>query len=165
MSTQTTFDLNGLIQAIESSDFAYQVALYAEHAEVQIADGDTIGQAPHVLTGRPAIARWIQSMAERDLTHHITYLHADRTSLSFVDELHGPAGMAAIHRCTADIFAGQISQQTVTVEARVNPSDFTFHRRPTADVNKLEDDPDPLPRAWARRPAPTHRHLAGHFLG
>jgi len=49
VSTQTRFDLIGLIQAIESSDYAYQVALYAEHAEVQIADGDTIGQAPKSL--------------------------------------------------------------------------------------------------------------------
>ena len=164
MSTQTTFDLHGLIEAIESSNVDYQIALYAEHAEVQIADGDTVGQAPHVLTGRPAIARWIQSMARRDLSHHITYLHADRTSLSFVDELHGPAGMAAIDRCTADISAGQIKQQTVTVEARVNPSDITVRRRPAAAVN-ASNDPDPLPRAWARRPTPTDRHLAGHFPG
>ena len=46
MSTQTSFDLSGLIEAIEASNSAYQVALYAEHAEVQITDGDRIGQAP-----------------------------------------------------------------------------------------------------------------------
>jgi hypothetical protein len=34
VSTQTRFDLSGLIKAIESSNSAYQVALYTEHAEV-----------------------------------------------------------------------------------------------------------------------------------
>ena len=165
MSTQTTFDLNGLIQAIESSDTTYQVALYAEHAELEIADGDTIGQAPYILAGRPAIARWIDFLAKRDLIHHITHLHADRTSLSFVDELHGPQGMSAIHRSTAEISAGQITRQTITLEARVHPSDLTFPRRPSAATTMRDDDPDRLPRAWARPLAPTPRHLAGNFLG
>ena len=52
MNTQITFDLSGLIEAIESANCAYQTALYAEGAEVQIADGDSVGQAPRVLVGR-----------------------------------------------------------------------------------------------------------------
>ena len=161
MTTQTKFDLNGLIDAIESSNSAYQVALYAEHAEVQIADGDNIGQAPQVLTGRPAIARWIEGMATRRLVHHIIDLQVDRRSLSFVDELHDPDGTTTIHRCTAEISFGQISQETVTVEANAHPADSTFRRRPTM----TDEDPDPLPRVKAHPTRPADRHLAGNFLG
>ena len=92
MSTQTRFDFAGLIEAIEASNSAYQVALYAEHAEVQIADGDGVGQAPRVLMGRPAIARWIEGMAARRIVHRIVDLRADRWSVSFVDELQALTG-------------------------------------------------------------------------
>ena len=163
VSTQTSFDLEGLIEAIESSDSAYQLALYAEHAEVQIADGDTLGTAPHVLTGRRAIAQWIDDMASRQVIHHITDPQLDRTSLSFVDELHDPAGTTVIHRCTAEISTGQISQETVTVEAKVTPT--TFQRRLTAATAMTDEDPRALPRAWVRPTTPSDRYVAGNFFG
>jgi hypothetical protein len=165
VSTQTRFDLHGLIEAIESSDSAYQIALYAEHAEVQIADGDSIGQAPQVLAGRQAIARWIEDMATRRLIHHIIDPYVDRRSLSFVDELHDPAGTTVIHRCTAEISAGQISQETVTVEATVHSTNLHLERRATAPAIMTDEDPDPRPRAWARPTSPAGRYLAGNFFG
>ena len=106
-----------LIEAIESSDSAYQVALYVEHAEVQITDGDSLGQAPQVLVGRSAIARWIEGMAAHHIVHHVVEPRTDGDSLSFVDELHVSDGTILIHRRTAEISAGQISQEFVTVEA------------------------------------------------
>lgn len=165
MSTQTTFDLDGLIEAIESSDSAYQVALYAEHAEVQIADGDTIGQAPQVLTGRPAIARWIEDMATRRLVHHILDPQLDRAFLTYVDELHDPEGTTVIHRCSAEISTGQISQETVTVEATLSPTSTRLHRRQPAATPMTDEDPSPMPRAWARPTPPVGRHPAGNFFG
>ena len=84
MSTPKDLDLTRLIEAIESSDSAYQVALYVEHAEVQITDGDSLGQAPQVLAGRSAIARWIDGMAAHHVVHHVVEPHTDGDSLSFV---------------------------------------------------------------------------------
>ena len=165
MITQTKFDLNGLIEAIESSDSAYQVALYTEHAEVRIAEGHTLGQAPQVLTGRPAIARWIEDLATRHVVHHIIDLQVDRTSLSFVDELHDPDGTTTIHRCRAEISTGQIRKETITVEAKVHPTGSNFQQRLTAAATMTDEDPDPVPRSWAHRTRPTDRHLAGNFLG
>ena len=163
VSTQTRFDLEGLIEAIESSDSAYQLALYAEHAEVQIADGDTIGTAPHVLAGRRAIAQWIEDMATRQVIHHISHPQLDRTSLSYVDELQDPEGTTVIHRCTAVISTGQISHETVTVEAKVQPANF--RRRPAAAIRMTDEDPDPSPRVWGRPTTPSDRYLAGNFFG
>jgi len=124
MTTQTHFDLNGLIDAIESGDASYQVALYAEHAEVEIADGDSIGQSPQVLVGRPAIAQWIDGLAERHVVHRIVEPRADRTCVSFVDELQDPDGTTVLHRRTAEISTGQIRRESISVEATVGrPSD------------------------------------------
>ena len=127
MSTPNDLDLTRLIEAIESSDSAYQVALYVEHAEVQITDGDSLGRAPQVLVGRSAIARWIEGMAARHIVHHVVDPDSDGDSLSFVDELHVPDGTPLIHRRTAEICGGQISQEFVTVEAVASS---TFDRRP-----------------------------------
>jgi len=163
VSTQTRFDLTGLIGAIESSDSAYQVALYAEHAEVQIADGDAIGQAPQVLSGRAAIAHWIEDLATRRLVHRVIDPRVDRTSLSFVDELHDSEGTTVIHRRTAEITTGQISQETVTVETKVHGQ--TLRPRCPAAAPMTDEDPDPAPRAWARPATSPGRYLAGNFLG
>ena len=73
-------DRHGQHQAIESSNSMYQVALFTVHAEVQITDADHPEQALQVLTGRPAIARWIEDMAARQIVHHVVDLKADRRS-------------------------------------------------------------------------------------
>src|SRR3954469_20115486 len=76
VTTQTSFDLSGLIQSIESNS-GYQVALYAEHAEVQIIDRDHPEQAARTVRGRPAIRRWIEAMVAPDIVHHIVDAKAD----------------------------------------------------------------------------------------
>jgi len=165
MSTQTRFDFAGLIEAIEASNSAYQVALYAEHAEVQIADGDSVGQAPRVLMGRPAIARWIEGMAARRIVHRIVDLRADRWSVSFVDELQDPDGTTTIHRRTAEICTGQISLESVTVEAKVRCTESGFERWQNAPAVMTDEDPGQRPRSWTPPIRQPDRHLAGNFLG
>ena len=165
LSTQTSFDLSGLIEAIESSNAAYQVALYAEHAEVQITDGDSLGQAPRVLIGKPAIARWVEDLATRHIIHHVVDPVADRRSVSYVDELHQRDGTTILHRCTAEISTGQISQQYVTVEAIAGSTESTFRRRPTPAGVMTDEDPGLRPRSWTAPTRSTDRHLAGNFVG
>ena len=165
MSTQTRFDLNGLIEAIESSNSAYQIALYAEDAEVQITDGDSIGQAPMVLVGKPAIARWVEDLSARHVVHHVIDPRADPGSLSFVDELRDPDGTTTIHRCTAEISTGRIRQEYVTVEATVRSTESSFRRRSRPAGVMTDEDPDQRSRSSTAPTRPTDRHLAGNFLG
>jgi hypothetical protein len=165
VSTQITFDLSGLVQAIESSDSAYQVALYAECAEVQIADGDSVGQAPQVLTGRPAIARWIESLAAGDVVHHVFDPVVHYRSVSFVDELQAADGTSVLHRHAAEVSAGRITQECVTVEGRIRSSQSPTRRGTRPSATMTDDDPGLRPRSWSASARPTDRQLAGNFLG
>jgi hypothetical protein len=165
VSTQITFDIGGLIQAIESADRAYQIALYAECAEVQIADGDSVGQAPRVLVGRPAIAHWIESAARGDVVHHVVDAVVNHRSVSFVDELDASDGTSVIHRHEAEVSAGRITQECVTVEARIRSSESLIRRGASPSSIMTDDDPRPRPRPWSPPSRSTDRQLAGNFLG
>lgn len=163
MTTQTSFDLSGLIHAIESSNSGYQIALYAEHAQVQIIDRDHSEPAPRIVAGRPAIARWIDDMAAPDIVHHIVDAKADRCSLNFLHELHSPDGTTIVHRFTGEIFTGQITKAFVTVEVHSGPAHA--QRQPGAPTIMTDDDPDPRPRPLTHPTRPTDRSLAGNFVG
>jgi hypothetical protein len=67
-------------------------------------------------------------MALRHLVHHIIDLGVDGISQSFVDELRVPDGTTTIHRCTAEICSGQITQEIITVETKVHPTDANVAR-------------------------------------
>jgi hypothetical protein len=86
-------------------------------------------------------------MAARHPVHHIVDLQADRTSVSFVDELHDPDGTTIIHRCTAKISNGQISQESVTVEAKLRPTESRFERQSREAVTMTDKDPGPPKRS------------------
>ena len=163
MTTQTSFDLSGLVQSIESSNWRYQVVLYAEHAQVQIIDRDHPEQAPRILTGRPAIARWIEDMVAPDIVHQIVEAKADRCSVNFVHEMHSPHGTTIVHRCTGEIFTGQITTAFVTVEQHSAPANA--HRQPGAATIMTDEDPAPRPRPWTPPMRETDRNLAGNFVG
>ena len=162
MTTQTSFDLSGLIQSVESNS-GYQVALYAEHAEVQIIDRDHPGQAARIVRGRPGIARWIEAMVAPDIVHHIVEAKADRCSLGFVHEMHRADGTTLVHRITGEIFTGQITRAFVTVEEHSAPTNA--RRQPGAAMIMTDDDPAPRPRPWTPPTRPTDRSLAGNFVG
>jgi hypothetical protein len=61
--TATGFDLAVLKDAIERSDAAGQLALYAPDAEVRLVDRITTPGRPRVLRGREEIAGWMRMSA------------------------------------------------------------------------------------------------------
>ena len=162
MTTQTSFDLRGLIQSIESSNWRHQVALYAEHAQVQIIERDHPEHAPRIVTGRPAIARWIEEMVTPDIVHHIVDAKSDGCSVNFVHEMHRPHE-TTIHSCTGEIFSGQITMAFVTVEQHSAP--VNAQRQPGAATIMTDEDPAPRPRPWTPPMRQTDQSLAGNFVG
>jgi hypothetical protein len=78
MSTQTSFDLAGLSRAIQSQDRRYQLALYADNAELEILDSSHLEPPLQVLHGQ------LRSSLERDGTEGETPVGACRNRFRLV---------------------------------------------------------------------------------
>jgi hypothetical protein len=62
--TGRNFDLMEFSRAIDASDAEYQIAAYADCAEVQVIDPDNPPSSPYVLKGKNAIADWVRTTAK-----------------------------------------------------------------------------------------------------
>jgi hypothetical protein len=121
MSTRTTFDLAGLIGAIESGDTSHQLALYADCAEMQIIDPDRPVHAPQVLRGRPAIAAWIGGVYSRHEIHRVVDFTADSESLVLIEECQGPGGARFRFARSVQVSGGQITRETAVLSRVEDP--------------------------------------------
>jgi hypothetical protein len=114
MSTQLRFDLDGLSAAIERCDLEYQLAMYAETAEVHVEDPDP-ARSPLVYRGKQAIRDWIEQMDCKQLTHRLVNLTNGPGYVSLTDMARYPDGRNLIHQISADVKGGQIIKQRVTL--------------------------------------------------
>ncbi len=77
MTTQTTIDLEALRRAVEERDAAGMLALYADDAEVRLADRDDTPGNPRVLSGKDEIRAFVEDVCARDMTHRVEHAVAD----------------------------------------------------------------------------------------
>ena len=160
MTTQTQFDLPGLLTAIETSDSRYQAEFYHEHAEVRISDADS-GQPALVLRGRRAIQDWIKSWGLAAGTHQgVAHLEFTHDQLTLVRELRSADLSCTTYRSTARLERGQIVTEHVqhvsTTSAR------TADSQPQRPANRIMiDEP---PQRKATRPLVSARDRGGRSL-
>lgn len=114
MSTQLRFDLDGLTAAIERCDLDYQLAMYADTAEVQVNDPDP-RRPPTKYRGKQAIRSWIEEMDGQQLTHRVVNLISGHGRVSLTDLSRFPDGRNLIHEISADVDGARIIKQTVTL--------------------------------------------------
>jgi len=114
LSNQLRFDLDGLTAAIERCDLDYQLAMYADTAEIQVNDPDP-DRSPLVYRGKQAIRDWMEYMDRKQLTHRVVDLTRGRGCVSLTDLSRYPDGRNLIHKISADVDGGQIIKQTVTL--------------------------------------------------
>ena len=162
MSTQISFDLAGLIGAIESGNTQYQLALNADCAEMRIIDSDPPAQAPQILRGRPAIAAWIDRVYASQRNHRVVDFTADPQSLALIEEYQGPEGTPVRFARSVELSAGQIKRETAVL-TRGEP-------RPASRMSVMIDqDPGPATRSTphlSQRAAGTAGdHVPGLYLG
>ena len=162
MSTQISFDLAGLVGAIESGNTQYQLALYADCAEMRIIDSDRPAQAPQILRGRPAIAAWIDRVYATHENHRVVDFTADPQSLALIEEYQGPEGTPVRFARSVELSAGQIKRETAVL-TRGEP-------RPASRTSVMIDqDPGPATRSTphlSQRAAGTAGdHVPGLYLG
>jgi hypothetical protein len=150
MSTQLRFDLEGLTSAIESGAERYQLALYADDAQVQIFDCESSGQPPRVLQGKEAIGAWIREWHAHGESPRVTNPEVGPGCVNMVEELRKPDGTNVRFECVAEVSRGQIVKETVTMMAEP----FTQGR--DSDYGAVADsDPatKPQPRNATDEPA------------
>jgi ketosteroid isomerase-like protein len=116
MSTQTSapaFELARFCRAVEGRDVATQVAMYADDAEVTIADRINQPGSPQVLRGREQVAEWIRDICGRDMSHSVRHAVADDRGAAFSEACRYPDGTNVLCATVMELSGGQIARQTV----------------------------------------------------
>lgn len=166
MSTQTTFDLSGLSKAIQSGDCRYQLALFADNAEVKIVDGAQPAAPLGVLRGKPAIEKWLGTMSSRAGRFRVRDAVASPGRVQYTEECSYRDGSELLLECTAEVCRGQISRAAVTVvHAPEDPASgmVLVDSQPAAVEHRRPPARDARTRSSAARYR--NRSLPGYFLG
>lgn len=114
MSTQLRFDIDGFRRAIESGDARYQLALYADDAELNVVDPDDPFATPHVLHGKPAIGSWIEQLHARSTGLRVVDLRSMPDRVELTEEVDGRDGSHVAYGYSAEVRRGQLVRTTLT---------------------------------------------------
>jgi hypothetical protein len=115
-SDAAAFDFAVLKRALERSDAATVVDLYAEDAEMVVVDRDRPPGAPMRLSGRPAIEAFWRDVCARDMTHKVGHEVVGHDRVAFVEECRYPDGCNVMSAMTLDLRGARIVRH-LTVQA------------------------------------------------
>jgi hypothetical protein len=167
MSTQTTFDLSGLSKAIQSGDCRYQLALFADDAEVKIVDGAQPAAPLGVLRGKPAIEKWLDTVSSRAAQFRVRDAVASPGRVQYTEECRYRDGSELLLECSAEVCRGQISRADVTVvhapEEPATSGAVLVDAGPTGR-NDRRSPVNPV-HLYSSPTGPRSRSLPGYFLG
>ena len=111
MSTTHAFDLDTLTRAIEERDASTQLAMYADDAEVTLADRVTPPGSPRVLHGKAEIRAWIEDICGRDMTHRVQQTVRDHAGVAFTEACRYPDGTNVLCATVLETRHGLITRQ------------------------------------------------------
>jgi ketosteroid isomerase-like protein len=112
----TAFDCKELKRALEQSDAAALVNLYAEDAELTVVDRERPPSAPMKLTGRAAIEAFWRDVCGRDMTHRVGHEVVGPDHVALVEDCTYPDGCRVIAAMMLDLRDGRIIRH-LTVQA------------------------------------------------
>ena len=115
MGTTNEFDLTGFSQAIRSADWQYQLAQYADNAEVEIVAAAQPAAPLGTLRGKPAIEQWLDAMSARAVGFDVRDAWSSPDKVEYTEECRYRDGSKLLFACTARVRGGQISQAAMTV--------------------------------------------------
>ncbi len=118
MSTQTKFDLDGLSYAVGAQNAGYQLALYADDAQVEIVDAENPAVPIRVLRGKNDIREWLDSMSSGAVRYQVTDAEAHQHQLRFTEECRFPDGSDLRYECRAEVYRGRITRASVALVCR-----------------------------------------------
>lgn len=114
--TAVPFAFEHLRRALEQSDAAALIKLYADDAEMLIVDRDRPPSAPMRLTGKAAIDDFWRDVCSREMTHRVGHEVVGSDRVAFVEECAYPDGCNVLSAMTLDLRSGQIVRH-LTVQA------------------------------------------------
>lgn len=112
----TGFDFATLKSAMESSDGAALIGLYAEDAEMTVIDCNHPPTSPLTLRGKPAIAGFWSDVCGRTMTHDIDQEVITPDRVAFVETCAYPDGCRVMASMNLDLLGGRIVRH-LTVQA------------------------------------------------
>lgn len=110
------FDFAGLKRALEESDAATLIGLYAEDAEMVIVDRDRPPSAPLHIRGREAIGAFWRDVCGRDMTHKVGHEVVGHDHAALVEECLYPDGCHVMSAMALDLRDARIVRH-LTVQA------------------------------------------------
>lgn len=111
MTTTTAFELDTFTRAIEERDASTQLAMYADDAQVTLADRIAPPGTPRVLRGRSEIQSWIEDVCARDMTHDVGHSVRDESGVAFTEACRYPNGANVLCATVLEIKDGLIARQ------------------------------------------------------
>jgi len=111
--TTTAFDLDRFTRAAEERDAATQLSMYDSNAIVTIADRVSQPGSPRVLRGRGEIARWLEDLYGRDMTHAVQHTVHDPRGAAFTQACRYPDGTNVLCATVLELGEDAIERQTV----------------------------------------------------
>jgi ketosteroid isomerase-like protein len=103
MTTATAFDTETLRRAIEQRDSATLMGLYADDAELIVADRRDMPSHPRVIRGKQAIAAYFDDVCGRDMTHEVERVVAAGDTAAYLENCTYPDGVRVTCAAVLDI--------------------------------------------------------------
>ncbi|MET8978432.1 nuclear transport factor 2 family protein [Streptomyces sp. NPDC004539] len=114
MGTATTFDTETLRRGIEeSTGSATLLSLYADDAEIRVVDHNTQPSHPLVLHGRDEIARMLDDVYSRDMTHKLEHCVVQGDELAYTESCRYADGTRVLSESAVSLRDGKIVRQTM----------------------------------------------------
>ena len=110
--TSTQFDLATFARALEERDASTQLAMYADDAEVTLADRITQPGSPRILHGKGEIATWIEDVCARDMTHSVTTTVQGGAGAAFIESCRYANGTNVLCAAVLELRDGRIAKLT-----------------------------------------------------
>jgi hypothetical protein len=109
----TTLDLAALGRAIEGRDAGTLLGMYADNAVMRIIDRDNPPSHPKEISGKQAIAAYLEDVCGRAMTHRVESGVASGDRAAFTQACAYPDGTRVFCSAMLELSGGKIARQVM----------------------------------------------------
>lgn len=112
MSAPTMFDAETFRRATAERDAATLLNLYADDADIDIADHESQPSRPRTLHGRAEISAYLDDVCGRDMKHQVDHFVVDADTAAYQELCEYPDGTKVRYVGVLDLHDGRITHQS-----------------------------------------------------